>query len=45
MSILIYALLYMQNLVKHFTIVKNPHTYIDNILTIKFYNTLIHSNF
>jgi len=38
---LIYAILYTQNLLKKLTIVKNPHTNTDNVITIKFHNKSI----
>jgi len=43
-TFLIYIILYSHNLLKNWTVVKNPHTNTNNVLTIKFHNRSIHCN-
>jgi len=46
MSIIVYVILYTQNLLKNCTIVKNLHTKTGNVLAIKFHRrSPIHFNF
>jgi len=44
MIIFYFAIFYAYNLLKNWTVVKNQHTNIDKVFTIKFHNRSIHSN-